>query len=276
MQQNGNTPAEAIAAGAVGLHAWVRPEWLEPVMGAAQAIAGRVLLVGPDDTEAMLVAFVASLPQPASPIETLLLRGVLSEVAGRCGQAIHTRWHRGRSLSTCPFMLAASYAMWDAPSDDPTQAFLVWIDRFFRAFVHAHPPSASAKTAQLLRADYRRTWDLATLARRVAMTPSKLRRDFHRQFDRSPLAYQRAVRVAEAMRQMPAGKIDAIALHVGYRSRKNLNRAFENVTGITPSAFRALSIDDTAALVASIRLRGHRFSDLSSREVLRPRPDEPF
>jgi methylphosphotriester-DNA--protein-cysteine methyltransferase len=37
----------------------------------------------------------------------------------------------------------------------------------------------------------------------------------------SPLEYQRAARLSEAVRQVPAGKIDAIALDVGYRSKKD-------------------------------------------------------
>jgi AraC-like DNA-binding protein len=245
------------------------------VIGAAQTIAGRALLVEPDDTQGMLTAFVESLPRPATYVEKLLLRGVLSDVAGRCGQAIHTRWHRGRSLSKCRFIPAATHGtLWNAITDDPTRAFRLWIDCFFQDFLKAHPATPSAKIARLLRSDYRRQWDLEALALRVHVTPSKLRRDFQRQFGMSPLKYQRAARLLEAVRQVPADKIDAIALEVGYKSKKDFYHAFEGLTGITPATFRSLSAERAAVVVESIRLRQHRLSDLSSRTSLRRRTDE--
>ena len=47
------------------------------------------------------------------------------------------------------------------------------------------------------------------------------------------------MRLIEALPQVPTEKIDAIALKVGYRSKKNFYRAFQTVTGLTPTAFRA-------------------------------------
>jgi AraC-like DNA-binding protein len=90
----------------------------------------------------------------------------------------------------------------------------------------------------------------------------------------SPLKYQRAARLLEAVREVPAGKIDAIALEVGYKSKKGFYKAFEELTGVTPSTFRSLSVERAAVVVESIRLRQHRLSDLSSRTSLGRRADE--
>jgi AraC-like DNA-binding protein len=241
----------------------VRREWLESVIREIQAIAVNVLLVEPDDTKGTLAAFVESLPRPATYVEKLLLRGLLSDVAGRCGEAVHRRWHRGRALTTCPFVPAASLVIvWNTTAHDPTHSFLLWIDHFFHDFFAAHPATAAATTAGLLRSDYTRNWDLATLARRVHVTPSKLRRDFHQQFGMSPLEYQRTVRLQHALRELPGAKVDAIALQVGYRSKKDFYSAFKQLTGITLTAFRSLSRERAAVVVDSVRLRHHRLSDL--------------
>ena len=216
-----------------------------------------------------MVAFVESLPRPTTYIEKLLLRGLLSDVAGRCGQAIHTRRHRGRAAAACPFVPAASHVIfWNTIDDDPRRPFRLWIDRFFDDFFIAHPATAAAKIAGLLRTDYKQKWDLATLAWRVHVTPSKLRREFHQQFGMSPLEYQRGVRLLNAVREVPAGKVDAIALEVGYRSKKDFYSAFKQLTGITLTTFRTLSADQAAVVVDSIRLRHHRLSDLASPPVM--------
>jgi methylphosphotriester-DNA--protein-cysteine methyltransferase len=51
------------------------------------------------------------------------------------------------------------------------------------------------------------------------------------------------MRMSAALKQVASGKIDAIALQVGYRSRKNFNEAFRKVTphaiGLPPADARA-------------------------------------
>jgi AraC-like DNA-binding protein len=49
------------------------------------------------------------------------------------------------------------------------------------------------------------------------------------------------MRLIEAMPHVSTEKIEAIALKVGYKSKKNFYRAFQDVTGLTPTAFRNLS-----------------------------------
>lgn len=54
------------------------------------------------------------------------------------------------------------------------------------------------------------------------------------------------------VRRLPGGKIDAIATQVGYRSRKNFNDAFRQVTGLTPTAFRRLPAQRASEIVDSL------------------------
>jgi methylphosphotriester-DNA--protein-cysteine methyltransferase len=78
--------------------------------------------------------------------------------------------------------------------------------------------------------------------------------DFERRFGLSIRAYHRILRVLAALEQVRTAKVDAVALEVGYRSKKNLYRALYQVTGLTPTGFRKLSATDAERLVNSLKL----------------------
>lgn len=66
-------------------------------------------------------------------------------------------------------------------------------------------------------------------------------------------------RVREVAMQIRTEKIDAEALRVGYRSRKNLYAAFRRVTGLSPlTAFRRLSGERALHVLESIGSRAPR------------------
>ena len=92
----------------------------------------------------------------------------------------------------------------------------------------------------MLRHEYMQTWDLAALAKHLHSTPSKLARAFRHEYGRSPRTYQRILRLVTALERVRDEKIESIALDLGYRSRKNFNRALHDLTGVTPTEFRAL------------------------------------
>lgn len=48
------------------------------------------------------------------------------------------------------------------------------------------------------------------------------------------------VRIVSALDDLRHHKVDAIAIQVGYRSKKNFYRAFARLTGMTPGAFKKL------------------------------------
>jgi AraC-like DNA-binding protein len=62
------------------------------------------------------------------------------------------------------------------------------------------------------------------------------------------------------MERIGSEKVDAIALDVGYRSKKNFYRIFKSLTGLTPSAFRQLPKDEQHAVIFRAKRR--------SREVI--------
>jgi AraC-like DNA-binding protein len=159
----------------------------------------------------------------------------------------------GGDVSACPFVPATVLDhFWRSPALDPCGAFRRWLHEFAVSFEQLHPPTSASRAARLIRETFDRRWSVAPLAKRVHTTPSQLRRHFVRDYGITVREYQRAVRMVAALKQVSHGKIDAIALQVGYRSRKNFNEAFRQVTGLTPSAFRLLTEDGAADVLDSI------------------------
>jgi len=114
-------------------------------------------------------------------------------------------------------------------------------------------PSAATRAARVIREHYQRPLSVTALARRFHVTPPQLRRAFQREFGMSLREYQRTMRLVEALPQVATGKIDAIALKVGYKSKKNFYRAFQHVAGLTPTAFRNLPHERAMQVIDSIK-----------------------
>ena len=234
-----------------------KPAWLKDVVDAAQQVAGRCDQLEPDEAQQALTLFARALPPPTSPIERLILRALLLDVAWRCGELVHAHAAR-RCAGRCAFQPALVLERFDflrSPAQDPRRAFVNWAAAFSAELARTHPPSAATRAARLIREQYQRPWSLPELARRFHVTPPQLRRAFQREFGMSVREYQRTLRLIEALPQVPTGKIDAIALKVGYKSKKNFYRAFQRVAGLTPTAFRKLPRERAMHLIDSINSR---------------------
>jgi AraC-like DNA-binding protein len=232
----------------------IRQSWLSTMVTASQRIACLAPSVAVDDIIGTLTSFVASVPDPVCHLEGLLFRTMLWDVAARFGQTVHDRVHHGTGRS-CAFVPGARLACMSQPDRDPRSAFIDWAERYQRDLLRAHPITAAAKAARLIRDDYQRSWTIESLAVRVHATPSQLRRGFQREFGASIREYQRSLRLIAALQHVPHAKIDSIALQVGYRSKKNFYQAFQHVIGLTPTAFRRLSEQQAAAVIESLAHR---------------------
>jgi len=203
-----------------------------------------------------MTRFADELPVPVTAVERLVLRAILLDVAWRRGEAVHRSVHahvHGYRPTECAFNPTSTLErFWKSATEGPAMAFRGWIEAFFSEFDRTHRASAATRAAKTIRRDYHQRWSLSTLARRLHVTPSQLRRGFQQEFGMSVREYQRTIRLAEAIEHMPAGKIDAIALQVGYRSKKNFYHAFQQVTGLTPTAFRRLPHERSAKVIESI------------------------
>ena len=69
-----------------------------------------------------------------------------------------------------------------------------------------------------------------------------MRKAFHVEFGRSPREYHTALRLLKAIEDIGVGKVEGVALGVGYKSKKNFYRMFRSLTGLTPTGFRQLTV----------------------------------
>jgi len=231
----------------------VKPDWLKDVVDASQRVAGLCDQLDTDEAQQVLTAFARALPPPTNPVERLLLRALLLDVAWRCGEVVHARAAR-RCAGRCAFQPALVLERFlRSTSQDPRRAFLSWVTAFSVELARTHPPSAATRAARVIREHYQRPLSVTALARRFHVTPPQLRRAFQREFGMSLREYQRTMRLVEALPQVATGKIDAIALKVGYKSKKNFYRAFQHVAGLTPTAFRNLPHERAMQVIDSIK-----------------------
>ena len=81
---------------------------------------------------------------------------------------------------------------------------------------------------------------LRTLSATIGRPPAYLGQLFHQEIGASPRDYLTRVRLEHAVELIRNGvKIEAVALIVGYRSKKNFYRRFKRHFGTTPVLYRA-------------------------------------
>lgn len=222
--------------------------WLASTIAKLQMAAGIVLLERPAEACGSLEKLADDLPEAHTTAEARLLRGLLLEFATRWSMDVHGRAHHGQPA--CDFSrIHFLERLWSVDVGDSRVGFGNWVRIFVREFSRAHPLSAAARAAVIIRREFDTTLTVESLAERLRTSPERLRSEFHEEFGSSVPDYKRAVRVLEAIRQVSTEKIDAVATMVGYRSKKNFYRAFRKLTGLTPTDFRSLSPEAAAALI---------------------------
>ena len=78
-----------------------------------------------------------------------------------------------------------------------------------------------------------------TVAAALRANPARLGRRFHHEVGVSVHRYVTRVRLEHAARLIASNvKVEAVALIVGYRSKKNFYRQFARHFGVTPETFR--------------------------------------
>ena len=223
--------------------------WLDVVVNEIQVINGLILIADPIDIPVLLRSFASRIPVPVRAIERQLLRGLLLEFAFRWSTRLHAVAHAGRPAG-CGFDGTTFLElMLDDRERDARASFAAWIDGFFPEFMRAHPPSTAMRAARHLRRHYADLVHVPTLARKCHTTPSRLAREFRRQFGMSIPQYQRTLRMVDALDRVRHEKIEAVAMSVGYRGRKNFYRAFRQLTGLTPTGVRRLSAERAAVVL---------------------------
>lgn len=95
---------------------------------------------------------------------------------------------------------------------------------------------------ELLRADVGHRFTLADLSTIVNRSPSHLNAMFHRSTGLTVHQYAVFLRMTEAAHSIAQGdKIEAVAILVGYRSKKSFYRQFKAWFGVNPAALRCVN-----------------------------------
>jgi methylphosphotriester-DNA--protein-cysteine methyltransferase len=126
---------------------------------------------------------------------------------------------------------------------------------FSSEFHRIHRLSAAQEAAFVIGRDYMRVSTAKQIASEIGTTTSHLRRSFRRAYGIDVAACIRHARLICALERLTeqGGKIEPIALEVGYRSKKNLYHAFKTHVGLTPAEFRRLPSDAAHRVLESIR-----------------------
>ncbi len=202
-----------------------------------------------------LAARFAAVPAPATYKEALMALGVLTQFTCILGDAIHRRLHGRKGPCGCRFDSEALTPLvridrWNPGAWNPALAVMVWTVRYGTALAADHDLVVE-RAKQRLGRDLAQHVRMRNLAREVACSVPVLRRRFVSKAGETPIRYQTRLRTIEAVRLMrsTSWKMDAIGRAVGWKSRKDVYSALEDIAGRSPSAIRALSDADAAQLI---------------------------
>ncbi|MGH8310423.1 MAG: helix-turn-helix domain-containing protein [Vicinamibacterales bacterium] len=208
----------------------VRSEWMMTVNACSQRFASVVYF---DDGPPIVSAqqFLASLPEPVTAVERLVLRSRLFDIAMRWSETAHDRAH-AETAGACAFSAAGFTARAWRRSEGDKAVFDAWATGFFTELDRAHVPPAE-RAARWIDAHVSAPLNVTALAREVGMHPVALRREFESHFDMSLRTYHVRARVARALQLLADERLTMrmVAAEIGYRSAKNFYRAIQGVTG---------------------------------------------
>ena len=220
----------------------LRPDWMHVLAGEIQCVAG-LIQVTDDHTATAAQDFIARVPDPASPIEERLLRGVLLDVSLRWAVAAHRHLHAGR-VSSCAFRDEAMvHDVWHVrgPTWPAKRVFAVWASEHFEALHRAHPRSIGAAGEWIVTHSRERVND-QVMARTVGLHVVPLRTRFKRAYGMSVHRYVQRARLADFMRLFSNGShnVRSALYAAGWRSSKSVYDASLAVTGMPITELRAL------------------------------------
>jgi AraC-like DNA-binding protein len=171
-------------------------------------------------------------------------RGLLLESALQFGHAAHRVFHRQHQLtadSRCSFEPAFALDGWAAEAAvSPIDAFRHWARRYVRRFRAAHPLACALGARRLLSTAPDSRIVPSALARQVGCSTVHLQRTFKELTGRTLREYQDDIRLREAVRLLEQTdvKIEAIAIDLGYRSKKDFYRFVRTRLARTPGDVR--------------------------------------
>src|SRR5580765_2601661 len=221
-------------------------DWMDAAIARCQRFAGEIAVADHDEGRARVQALARSIAQPPSRAHNLILAPLLLDTALRIAEY----WHREAAGSECACWTvspATIRAFLNWKEQNSIHVFSTWTKEFFDAYDRHHPATASDRLANLLRKQPARPWTMATLARTAGVSTRGLARAFRRSYGETLRAYLHLCRMHAMLAAWSSNvKIEALALEVGYRSRKDFYRVLRQTMQMTPALLRRLSPDERA------------------------------
>lgn len=224
----------------------ISSSWLSDTIRECQAFLGESVSLVPSDLRATAGQFIERLPKARTPLETLIQKGLLLDLAIQFGYAAHKSFHKhagptDRSSRRCGFQPASTLDEWPRDSTrSPSEAFHRWASRFAFELQSAHPQACVHGAEHYLKLHYQEKLAIDALAQQLRCSSTYLQRTFKDVTGFTLREYQSELRLREALRLLDTTdlKIEAIARDVGYRSKKDLYRVVQARVGCTPLEFR--------------------------------------
>ena len=228
---------------------------IELTVRACQLAAGRALNWWEPPSAAVLLEPFLDIPEPTTHGDVLLVRSVLSRFADRLGNHLHSTFHRQYrpTMRSCPFRSVGVDVA--GPSAISTSAAMLldeWLARYRQEFDRAHATVAQ-RARRYLERHAVEALTIADVAAALNIETRALQRAFLSETGLHLKEYQMRLRVATALPQLRSGeKIEAIAIVVGWKSKKDLYRATDRLMGRSPSAIRSMSSDALEGIIQQL------------------------
>lgn len=257
----------------------IRSRWLHRSVGEIQCLTGLIQL-REDFGIATAREFSSRLPDPGSPVEECVLRGLLLDVSTLWAVTAHRRSHAD-AMPACRFrdelLIHRAWHERRTSRAPAKRVFLHWASLYFRALHRAHPLPMHV-AAKWIAAHSRDRVNDAIVARATGVHVAELRKRFPAAYGLSPREYLQRLRLADVLRLIAESDHTVrSALYVsGWRSAKSLYAAAITITGLPFNRLRTLPRDDWDRRLAVPSASTSLDRGVAARCVGSSGPDEPM
>jgi AraC-like DNA-binding protein len=222
----------------------IRRDWVTAVFKECQVAAGCAVPTREAPLGVALGRLVDRLPNPSSPLETVMLRGELLDFCVSWGPTDHRLHHAAERTdhTGCRFDPGALISEhWGSRQGSPKARFRQWLAAYIPAFQASHSLYGARELRRTIECGFHRPLGLPERAAALGMSVRCLQQDFKRLTGATPQEYlgMRRARAAAALLHDTNDKVEWIARTVGWSSRKHLNLALARHAGLSPTAIRA-------------------------------------
>jgi AraC-like DNA-binding protein len=231
---------------------------VETLAAACQVTAGRAIgWCMPPPSDELAEPF-RRLSPPETRAGAVLTASILTAFVDSLGIRLHANFHGTcRRSVDCRFQVPRLEPC-ELSEKSAAELLTVWLHQYEREFDRTHCTMVR-KAKQYVVRQFATPVRVAALAIVLGTHERTLQRTFAYETGITVREYQARVRLANALPQLYAGdKVEAVAMTVGWKSKKDLYRAMHRVIGMHPSTVRTLSIDAVNGIVHQLLNLDHR------------------